>query len=163
MSYRFRNRGEKSQSQKVYEWVSSNDVGTEFHMHDIAKATGISNQNVSSALNYLMKIEMIEKLPVKKYFRDISSHPLTIYKYVKNQDKRENSKPIDYVRPQRIVKKRKVVIDTKKVNITKLRNMIGKVLECAVELEEFLHEIEEANNGQVQTSVRPASELQVWD
>ena len=172
MSYRFRNRGEKSDLQRTYEHISSKTFGTEFNVHTIMSDVGIPQNTASASLAYLSNNGMLEKLKDKIRPKG-KNYPVIVYRYVKNIDKSQHSKPIEHKRVVTKLKPKKVkpakvnrdvpIIGTALLDLEKLKKISDAVLQCCIDLEIFMNEIKEAKDGKIQTSVRSASELPIWD
>ena len=174
MSYRFRNRGQKSDLQRVFEHISKQGLNSTFTIHSIMEKVEVPQNTASAALAFLRNKGMLEKFPEKIRIKG-KSNPVTVYKFVKEIDKREHSKPIDH---KRVVVNRKVkpakvapakinrdvpIIGTASLDLEKLKKISDAMLNCCIELEIFMNEIKEAKDGKIQTSVRSSPQLQVRD
>lgn len=177
MSYRFRNRGQKSDLQRVFEYINKQELGAVFYTRSIMESVGIPQNTSSASLAYLYGHGMLEKLP-EKIRPPGRTYPMIVYKFAKRIDKTEHSKPIDH---KRIVGKRKIktpkpavvkqavinrdvpIIGTALLDLEKLKKISDALLNCCIELEIFMNEIKEAKNGKIQTSVCPAPQLPIRD
>lgn len=171
MSYRFRNKGEKSDLQRAYEYINKHDIGAEFHVHVIMQEVGIPQNTASAALAYLANSGMLERFPEKVRPKG-RTYPVVLYKLAKRIDKNQHSKPIDHKRvvvnrklkPAEVKYKRgHIKVASSKVNLAALQKLTETLFECCVQLEIFMAELKEAEYGKVQASVRSASQLPVWD
>ena len=166
MSYRFTNRGEKSDLQKVYEWINKQPIGTDFNIHSIMAGAGVPQNTASASLAFLTGNGMLEKQKEKTRLAG-KSNPVSVYRFVKKIDKREHSKPKEHTRVVIKLKpkiaKEKIKIETTKVDLEKLKKITNALFECCVELEIFMTEIQEAKNGKISASVRPTPQLPIRD
>jgi len=143
MSYRFRNKGEISNSQLVYEWIAKNKPGFKFIYQEPAAAIGLPVEkwpNVSAALVIFKKAGMIKangkRLMIGPKGR---SYPTTIFEFIKPIDRRKHSKPIDHKKNR--IKKVKIQIDPTEKRI---KNLTSQLLNLSVKIEALMLEIYKA-------------------
>ena len=170
MSYRFKNRGEKSDLQRAYEYINQQPIGTDFNVHTIMDEVGLPQNTASAALAFLSANGMMEKQKEKIRIKG-TSNPVSVYRFVKKIDKREHSKPIEHkrtiikrtVKPAAAPNRDVPIIGTATLDLEKLKRITDALFNCCVELEIYMTEIKEARDGKISTSVRPAPELPVWN
>ena len=154
----------KSDLQKVYEYVNTQPLGSEFNIRLIMKKLDIPQNTASAALCYLTTKGMFERKKEKDYSPG-TGYPLVVYRFIKKIDKAKHSKPIEHKRvvikrkvkpvaeekPKRKYEKKKPVID-----INDLYEITNALFNCCVQLEIFASRLKEVTNGKVSKSVRPA-------
>jgi hypothetical protein len=145
MTYRFRNKGELSTAQLVYEWIVKHKTGFKFSYQEPATALKIPTEkwpNVSAALITFQKKGMIrangQRMMVGPKGR---KYPTTVFEFIKMIDRRHHSKPIDH-KKVKVNKKVKVAIDPTEKQIKKLT---GQLLTISVKIEALMLELHKAS------------------
>jgi hypothetical protein len=144
MTYRFRNGGEKSTSQLVYEWISRNNTGFKFSYQEPAIALQLPSEkwpNVSAALCMLKRYGAIKVSGSRMLIGPSGRrYPTAVYEFISHIDRRQHSKPIDH-KKNRVSKKVLVYSDTTEMRIKRLT---GKLLNISVEIESLMLELHKA-------------------
>lgn len=144
MSYRFRNKGETSNAQLVYDWIAKNKPGFKFTYQEPATAIDLPRAkwpNVSAALVTFQKAGAI-KVSGKKVLTGPKGRkfPTTVFEFVKPIDRRKHAKPIEHTK-NRTKKAAKPQIDPTKKRIKKLTS---DLLNLSVKIESLMLELYKA-------------------
>ena len=143
MSYRFRNKGETSNAQLVYDWIARNKPGFKFTYQEPATAIGLPVAkwpNVSAALVTFQKAGAI-KVHSKKVLTGPKGRkfPTTVYEFLKPIDRRKHAKPIEHTKTR--TKKVKIQVDPTEKRIKKLTS---DLLNLSVKIESLMLELHKA-------------------
>lgn len=145
MSYRFKNVGEKPNSQLVYEWISKNRIGFKFTYQQPAVDLDLPKDkwpNVSAALCYFTKQGAIKvcgsRMMVSPRGR---KYPTAVYEFLKKIDRGDRKKPIDHTK-NKVTKRVIVQVDPTEKRIKKLTN---KLINISVEIESLMLELHKAS------------------
>jgi len=145
MAYRFRNGGEKSTSQLVYEWIARNNTGFRFSYQEPATALQLPSEkwpNVSAALCMLKKYGAIRVSGSRMLIGPSGRrYPTTVYEFIKHIDRNQHSKPIDH-KKNRVSKKVLVYSDPTE---TRIKKLTAKLLNISVEIESLMLELHKAS------------------
>jgi hypothetical protein len=145
MTYRFRNKGETSNAQLVYEWIVRHKPGFKFSYQEPATAIGLPVEkwpNVSAALVTFKKNGTI-KVHGKRMMVGPKGRkfPTTVFEFIQPVERRKHAKPIEH-KKARVNKKVKVQIDPTENRIKKLTSQL---LTIAVKIESLMLELHKAN------------------
>jgi hypothetical protein len=143
MSYRFRNKGETSNAQLVYDWIAKHKPGFKFSYQEPAQAIGLPIEkwpNVSAALVTFKKAGAIKENGKRMMVGPTGrKFPTTVFEFVQHIERRKHSKPIDHKKTR--VKKVKVKVDPTEQRIKKLT---GQLLTISVKIESLMLELHKA-------------------
>lgn len=145
MSYRFRNKGETSNAQLVYDWITKHKPGFKFSYQEPAKAIGLPVEkwpNVSAALVTFKKAGAIKANGTRMLIGPTGRrYPTTVFEFIQHVERRKHSKPIDH-KKNRVKKAVKAPIDPMEKRIKKLT---GEMLNLSVKIESLMLELHKAN------------------
>ena len=145
MSYRFRNKGEASNAQLVYEWIAKHKPGFKFSYQEPAQAIGLPVEkwpNVSAALVTFKKNGTIKANGTRMMVGPKGrKFPTTVFEFIQPVERRKHSKPIDH-KKVRVKKTVKVQIDPTEKRIKKLTSQL---LTISVKIESLMLELHKAN------------------
>jgi hypothetical protein len=94
MSYRFSNKGEKSASQILYEWLEQKEIGFEFSAFDVDAE--ISRSNISASCAFFESKGVIQTIGRKKMpnIGKGTGHYTRVYRFVAHHEGKFHSKPV---------------------------------------------------------------------
>ena len=150
MTYRFRNGGEKSTAQLVYEWIVRNNPGFKFSYQEPALALKLPVEkwpNVSAALCMFKKQGAIKVNGSRMLIGPSGrKYPSAVYEFVKQIDRNDHSKPIDHKKNR--IKKNKIkkkVLAYGETNERRIKNLIVELLDISVKIESLMLELHKAS------------------
>jgi hypothetical protein len=144
MTYRFRNKGEISNTELVYDWIAKHKPGFKFSYQEPATAIGlpvVKWPNVSAALFTFKKNGMIKEHGTRMMVGPTGrKYPTTVFEFIQPVQRRKHAKPIDH-KKVRVKKTVKVQIDPTEKRIKKLTSQL---LTIAVKIETLMQELHKA-------------------